>query len=211
MWIILTLVALLVLGGGITAATLILRDSSDPITSPSASTSPNGTGKASGTPTPTGQAAGRLQVNAPATLAGLNKSTNPEHQTVVDDIVAAVKKEIKGLGTTVAGYYSDPNAAGKTVLFLGITAEIVSPLTEIDAGFKSFNEGDIKIANIAEIEEGKLGGVAKCGDGKTNDVIVVVCAWADNESLGMAVFYNRPVKDCAELFIRMREQASVRS
>jgi len=197
-------VAILLAGGGVTAAVLLIpRGNNNPVVAqstvaPSASVTPS---------TPVG----KLTLSAPQTLAGLTKSTQADLQKSADQVVTDIKNEVDGETGAVAAFYNDPSAAGKRVLFIGVTADIVSPAAEIDDAFTSFNSsGDIKISNIADTPSGPLGGKAKCGDGVTGDVKVVMCVWADNESLGMVIFYNRSVAESKDLFVRLRGEASTR-
>ena len=216
---ILVAVALLLVGVGITAGVVLINLSgnfSNASSTDGPSVPPTGTTQSrAATPTPartTAEPPRALRIVAPQTLAGLDKSSQADLQSSADDVVTELKDELDSEKDAVAAFYTDPKAAGKLVLFVGITADIVSPVTEIDATFTSFNSSsEVQIGNITEVAAGPLGGKAKCGNGKNKDVTVVLCVWGDNESLGMAVFYNRSVTDSAALFVQIRNEASTRA
>jgi hypothetical protein len=204
LWIALGIVALLLVGGGITATVVLVGTNDDPLAGPSASTGPT-----TAVTTPPGVT--KLTLNAPQNLAGLTKSTEASLQQTADNLVNEIKAEIDGETGAVASFYNDPQAPGKRVLFVGVTADIVSPTAELDQSFVSLNDTGLNIKNIADVSPGPLGGKAKCGLGKTGDVGLAVCIWADNESLGMVVFYNRTVAESTDLFVKIRGEASTRS
>jgi serine/threonine protein kinase len=199
LWITLPLVLVLLAAGGTVTAILLSQDSVPPPSAGATTTMP-----------PT--AAGALTLVVPAQLAGLTKNTQTDLQTAADNVVKQLENDIDGETGAVAAFYNDPHNAGSRVLFIGVTADIVSPMIEIDDSFSSFNSsGDIKVSNIVEVPAGPLGGKAKCGDGMTGDVKIVVCVWADNESLGFIVFYNRSIEDSKQLMLRIRGEASKRA
>jgi hypothetical protein len=200
-WIALT-VALVVLVGGVTTIVLLSNSNGGSSATADNSTTSNST-------TSSAQK-GKLTLETPDELAGLAKNTDSDLQNTADEVAKEIEGKIKGESSVVAAFYNDPERSGSRVLFAGVTADIVSPTREIDNAFSSFNEGDIGIDNIAEVPAGPMGGKAKCGDGVTQDVNIVVCVWADNESLGMIVFYNRSVDDSKTLMLRIREAASMR-
>jgi serine/threonine protein kinase len=199
LWVALSVLAVLLLGGGVaTAAWILAGGGSSPVW-----TAPAPTVRSTTPPA-------RLSLTAPAAVAGLTRSTDTALQASADQLVSEIRTQLDGERSAVAAFYTDPRSAGRRVLFIGITADIVSPTREIDATFTSVNQGSTKIGNIVEVPAGPLGGKAKCGNGKTGEVSVVVCVWADNESLGLGVFYNRPAAESADLFIRIRQEVSHR-
>jgi hypothetical protein len=205
--IVISLLALLLVGAGITTTIVIVGQNStnDPIVGASTLTSLPPT-----TPPPT-TPPGRLTLSAPDTLAGLKKSTQADLQKAANDVVEQVKNGVTGAKEAVAGFYNDPQSAGKTVMFVGVTGDIISPTNEIDSDFTAFNTtSPVKIGNVATVSAGPLGGAVKCGDGKGPDFTIVLCVWSDNETVGLAVFYNRPVADSADLFLRIRSGATKR-
>jgi hypothetical protein len=52
-----------------------------------------------------------------------------------------------------------------------------------------------------------LGGLAKCGSGKQNNIDLVECAWADQTGIGVVVFFNRTAtSSTTTLFNKIRAQ-----
>lgn len=204
----LVVLALVIVGSGVATGIALLGSLGDASTGVLRSQEPVFT------PTPDQTASApplELRLSVPPTLAGLNKSTETELQRTADQAVTDVKRELDGERDAVAAFYDDPAAASKRVLFLGITADITSPVTEIDATFTSFNNtSDVRVGNVADVPAGPLGGRAKCGDGRSRDITIVLCVWGDDESLGMVVFYNRARPESATLFLQIRNDASSR-
>jgi hypothetical protein len=143
-------------------------------------------------------------VAVPADLAGMEKQQNADADRLGASMSAELKKTAKA-DSAVAGLYSASGDPQHPVLVLGASGLLLSPSNEVDKAFKGMNTAGLWVSNVAPYDAGSLGGIVKCGTGKVPGTSLVVCAWADHGSLGMAIFYNRPIADSAGLFQKVRE------
>lgn len=62
-----------------------------------------------------------------------------------------------------------------------------------------------------DVDAGPLGGKARCGAAESQGVPMAVCAWVDNGSLGMVVWYYKTVNEIKAEFITVRGQIEQKS
>jgi hypothetical protein len=131
-----------------------------------------------------GVAATRTRLVAPATLGGRPKVDDPQFAAVTTQLMNELKSSVPAATSTVGALYGDP-ANQDIVLVAGASAPITDPAKELDRLFSSMGSSDMTIADVAPVEPGPLGGVAKCGNGEASGVKLAVCGWADQGSVAM--------------------------
>ncbi|MEH1164523.1 hypothetical protein V6V47_03955 [Micromonospora sp. CPCC 205539] len=151
----------------------------------------------------------KTRVSAPATLAGRAKNTDPQLQKAADDMVAGMKATAKNETGAVGAFYGDP---AKKDLFMiaaasGVMADPKKELDDLVTGLSS----QVGVASMATVEAGPLGGEARCGDGKIEDVPVGICAWADRGSVGMVISYYKTADQVKAEFVTIRGQIEQKS
>ncbi|WP_432979161.1 hypothetical protein [Dactylosporangium sp. CA-233914] len=65
--------------------------------------------------------------------------------------------------------------------------------------------------DVHDVDAGPLGGTMRCGTTKVDDSDLSVCGWADNGSLGVALFSGRNVADSAKSLLELRSAVEHRS
>jgi hypothetical protein len=148
---------------------------------------------------------GNAKLTTPDKVAGLNKSTQPDLQTLADEMAASLSSSAK-LDKSIAVFYEDPAARNKIVMLAGGTRFMWQPKKELDSAFKGAEQGGLPISGISDVDAGKMGGTARCGTAKEENIAMSVCAWADHGSLVIGVFFNRPVAESADLLRRIRAE-----
>jgi hypothetical protein len=163
--ILIVLAAVLVLcGGGVAVAIFAFKDSVSDVVAAT-------------------ETAKQTRLVTPDTLAGRARNTAPDLQSVAENMVASMKQSQAGTTSTVAAFYGDP-AKRDLLMVAGASAPIADPGKELGDAIKGL-ENSLQVTNMASIEPGPLGGVAKCGDADAGGVKLGVCVWADNGSLGV--------------------------
>ena len=142
-------------------------------------------------------------VDTPATLAGLTKQQNSEIDKLGEQLGQDLKNNAK-VDKAVAGLYAEGSDETKLVLVVGASALLFSPDKEVENAFKAMTDSGLPVSNIAEVDAGDLGGTVKCGTGTVSGVALSVCAWGDHGSIGMGIFYDRPVAESSALFEKIR-------
>ena len=150
------------------------------------------------------EATGRL--SAPATVAGLTKSDNAQLQSTADQMNTLLKSKVKNSTSTVAAFYTDPASPTKVVMIAGVTGTIANPKQELEDTFSGAATTGLTIDGAHTVDAGPMSGEARCGNGKTGEVTLSICAWADHGSVGAVYFFNRDVDSSAVLFKQIRNE-----
>jgi hypothetical protein len=145
-------------------------------------------------------------IDAPSTLAGLDKIQDPQIDQLGDQLTQQLKQKNARLDNAVVGMYSANGDRGHAVLVLGATGLVFSPGREVDNAFQGMSESGLPVSDKKNYDAGALGGAVKCGSGSVQRIDLTVCAWGDHGSVGMGIFYNRPASESATLFLRIREE-----
>ena len=153
--------------------------------------------------------AAKTQVVAPATLAGRPKITEPTLQTVADNMVADMKSSITNETGAVGAFYGDP-AKKDMVMIAAASGRVIDPAKEVDEGIQGLG-GELKLTNVAPIDPGPLGGVAKCGDATAADIKMGICIWADKGSVGVIGIYFKNAAAVKAEFAKIRAEVEKRS
>ncbi|MDG6108136.1 hypothetical protein Daura_45870 [Dactylosporangium aurantiacum] len=134
-------------------------------------------------------------------------STDDATQTaeyVRDAVVTQVS-----LDKSVGAIYRDQNGPSevRTVILVAGTGRIWKPERSLEAAFKAVagpDPGDAGIRDVHDVDAGELGGVARCGEIVDKDGSMAVCGWADNGSLGVALFPGRQMTDAEKALLQLR-------
>lgn len=133
-------------------------------------------------------------------VAGLQRIHTPEVDRRTDELVRSIRQE-RGVEQAFAGIFADPDHDGQVIIF-GATLFILDPRGVIDQEIQ--RAGD-DVATVTTYDSGALGGEVRCGDARDGGTPVVVCAWIDHGSVGVAIFTgDRTQADSADLFLEMR-------
>jgi hypothetical protein len=65
--------------------------------------------------------------------------------------------------------------------------------------------------SLKDVDQGPLGGIAKCGDGTISQVPLGICLWADSGSFAMLVLFNKKGADLQKDFVSYRSQIEQKS
>ncbi|SBT53668.1 hypothetical protein [Micromonospora auratinigra] len=150
----------------------------------------------------------KTHVQAPATLAGRPKVTEPKLQAAAEQMKTQIKGDVPDAKETVGAFYGDPTK-GDLVMIVGVSGLIADPKKELDDATKGIGS-EMGVTTFRTVEAGPLGGDAKCGDGQTEGVKVGVCTWADKGSLGMILIYDKASAELEKQFVAMRGEIETR-
>ncbi|MEU1686330.1 hypothetical protein [Micromonospora sp. NPDC005707] len=138
----------------------------------------------------------------PTTLAGRSKVSEPQLQSVASQMKSEIAKDVPNATSTVGAFYGNP-AKKDLVMIAGASGVIADPKKEMADATKGIT-AELGAKEFKTVDAGPLGGDAKCGDGKIEDVPVAVCVWADKGSLGMVVVYFKSAAEIQPEFVTMR-------
>ncbi|WP_426507582.1 hypothetical protein ACPPVO_55045 [Dactylosporangium sp. McL0621] len=84
------------------------------------------------------------------------------------------------------------------------TARIWKPEDTLKTAFDMVADDAGGVRDAKDVDTGPLGGTMRCGTTKVDDSDLTVCGWADNGSLGVALFSNRGVPESAKSMLELR-------
>ncbi|MDT5038964.1 MAG: hypothetical protein QOE03_4149 [Micromonosporaceae bacterium] len=142
-------------------------------------------------------------VSVPASLAGLDKLQNARADALGQEVASQLKRKTSAR-SAVAGLYAAPHDERHLVLVIGVSGFLLYPAREVDAALTSMGNNGLAVSNIHGYNAGSRGGVVKCGTASILAVAISVCVWGDHGSVGLGIFYNRPVIDSLNLFGKIR-------
>ncbi|MFG2107872.1 hypothetical protein [Micromonospora chersina] len=138
----------------------------------------------------------------PATLAGRPKVSEPQLQQAATQMKSEIAKDVPNATSTVGAFYGEPEKKD-LVMVAGASGVIADPKKEMADAITAITP-ELGAKEFKTVNAGPLGGDAKCGDGKTEDIPVAVCIWADKGSLGMVVVYFKSAAEIQSEFVTMR-------
>ncbi|PZF87049.1 hypothetical protein [Micromonospora deserti] len=153
--------------------------------------------------------AANTRVVAPETLAGRPKINDAELQSLSDQMVSEMKSSVQNETGAVGAFYGDP-ANQDLVMIAAASGLMADPKKELDDAVTGLST-ELAVTGMAAVEPGPLGGDARCGDGKTEDVPLGVCVWADKGSVGMIVMFFKSGAEAKSEFATIRGQVEQRS
>jgi hypothetical protein len=174
-----------------------------------AAPAPTVTGTADPTPTDTDDPQStapkrKISLVTPTTLGGRRKNTDPEATQVAKGLQKAMAG-VPGATDSVGAVYG--TAAGNDIVLVAATAAAIDdPEVQVKQWFDGAL-GSIEVSRITDVDAGPLGGAARCGSAKqpSRDSFPV-CAWADDGSTGMLVWYAGSLKAAKGEFAKLRGQ-----
>jgi hypothetical protein len=145
-------------------------------------------------------------IDAPSRLAGLDRIQNAQIDQLGSQLSEQLKRKNTRLENAVAGLYAAQGAEAQPVLVVGATGLVFSPGKEVDHAFQGMVDSGLQVSARTDYAAGRLGGTVRCATSAVGRFSLSVCGWGDHGSVGMGIFYNRPIAESAALFLRIREE-----
>jgi hypothetical protein len=145
-------------------------------------------------------------IDAPSRLAGLDRIQNAQIDQLGSQLSVQLKRKNTRLENAVAGLYAAQGAETQPVLVVGATGLVFSPGKEVDNAFQGMVDSGLQVSARTDYAAGRLGGTVGCATSAVARFSLSVCVWGDHGSVGMGIFYNRPIAESAALFLRIREE-----
>lgn len=151
---------------------------------------------------PSTKAAAKITLVEPKTLNGRPKLTDKQFAGLADEMQKDMG-DVPGSTATVGALYGSVEKRN-IVMVAGVAAPMDDPKRELDQTFAGAGVGGLKVTGIVDVDPGTLGGKAKCGKADDKDINMAVCAWADEGSLGMVMFFFKSVSSAKAEFPKVR-------
>ena len=149
----------------------------------------------------------KIRVVEPTTLGGLPKTTEPNLNSGLQSDITSMKKDSSVTGTVGALY---GNAKTLDILLVEAASSVGGSAQErFDALNK--NIAGFGITDLKDVDAGPLGGIAKCGNGKTGSIPLAVCVWTDSGSFGLIVHFKKTAASLQKNFVAYRGQIEQKS
>ena len=152
-----------------------------------------------------GVAATNTRLVAPTTLGGRPKLNDPQFSAITEQLTSELERSVPSATSTVGALYGNP-LQQDIVLIAGASAPVTDPAKELDRFFSSMGGSGMTITDVAPIEAGPLGGVAKCGNADSSGVKLAVCGWADQGSVAMIGTFFKTADEVAGDFPALRAE-----
>jgi hypothetical protein len=198
------LVLVLCVGGG-TAVYLAGRNTADSLATTFASAAPTPGATRTVTPSPRPV----ITIVEPRTLAGRPRVTDPKFAATIEQLEKNLAL-LPNTSQTVGALYGTP-AKRDLVMVVAAKSFVLNPKAEVDAAFRGAAFGKLKLTGVVSVPPGPLGGAAKCGKGSDNGVAMALCAWADEGSSGLIVWYLTALSTAKDEFVTIRGQVERKS
>ncbi|HYN96442.1 MAG TPA: hypothetical protein VES42_21585, partial [Pilimelia sp.] len=147
-------------------------------------------------------------VAVPAEVAGYQLRDDPDSTRVARELADTAGADDMFADDTFAAMYS--GGPGHTVLVYGMTGLRFTPRDDLDATFSRLAPR-YAVKTSEQVDAGPAGGHQRCGVGAGDGDDLVLCAWADHGSLGVATFSAGSVQRSAEVLAELRGQLLHRS
>ncbi|WP_225851887.1 hypothetical protein, partial [Micromonospora sp. AMSO12t] len=152
----------------------------------------------------------RTRVVAPATLAGRPRATDPTLQAGARELEAELNKTIPGASSTVGEFYG--TLTGRNLVMIAAASGLnPDPAKTLEDTIRGARTSDVRLGEMKTVDPGPLGGEAKCGDAKAQDVPLGVCVWSDKGSVGMVIIYFKTGQQAHAEFATIRGQVEQKS
>jgi hypothetical protein len=151
------------------------------------------------------------RLHTPAQLAGLNRDNQSDAADTANYLQNAIAAGM-GLENAVGAVYTDGRGDAHSVIFVGGATSDGGEDKRLTRLFGLLNDATDGLTAIAAQPAGSLGGTVKCGlatdtgsnRASTGSMEMAVCGWADRDTVGIAMFPNRPLAEAATLLRQMR-------
>jgi hypothetical protein len=91
------------------------------------------------------------------------------------------------------------------------TARIWKPEASLKAAFDVVSDDNGGVRDLKDVTPGPLGGTMRCGVTKVDEAELSVCGWADNGSVGVALFSSRSPADSGKAMLDLRNAVEHRN
>jgi hypothetical protein len=150
-------------------------------------------------------------MRTPAHLAGFTLDTSSAAVETADYLRNAAAAGLS-LDSSVGAVYTDGRGDAHSVIFVGGMSQTGSASARLDAAFGLFKDSADHLSPLTVETPGALGGQMRCGlstdtsraDRNEAGGIMTVCGWADDSTVGIALFPERTEVQAAQLLRQMR-------
>ncbi|MEU7574489.1 hypothetical protein [Micromonospora sp. NPDC049240] len=141
------------------------------------------------------------KLRMPDTLLGLPKSMSRVATGAAKQHLDTLKRDVAPVTSAVGWAYGNDDPDADMVYITGVSGTVTDGPGLIDRSLQPY-----RIESPKPVEPGELGGTARCGQGRSGDGShLVVCAWADDQTLGIVAFVSsRPQGDRTAQFHEVR-------
>jgi hypothetical protein len=146
-------------------------------------------------------------VSAPDQVAGMSRLEDANLSAIADRTATELKNAMKAKDAA-AGYWAPGGDRSRLFFAVAVPVLILNPDSEAR---KAFDSSGFHVEDIRRYPAGSQGGTVQCGTTRVQNVPMDLCVWADNASIGITGFYNRDVREAAELVLQVRNDMVTRS
>lgn len=153
------------------------------------------------------------QLRTPVTVAGLTRDDASNATQTANYLQNAVAAGM-GLEKPIGAVYTDGRGDSHSVIIIGGASSNGSQSERLARLFGLLDDATDGVTALTAEPAGSLGGMVKCGlatesgtspgNSSASNPEMAVCGWADDQTVGIAMFPNRPVPEAASLFKQMR-------
>ncbi|RBJ00860.1 hypothetical protein DRA43_20145 [Micromonospora provocatoris] len=138
----------------------------------------------------------------PETLLGLTKNMDRVAIEGAKRHLDTLKREVAPATSAVGWAYGGHGPDADMVFITGVSGTVTDQQGLIERSLSPYRVGALE-----QVDAGRLGGTARCGRGRTEmKSYLVVCAWADAQTLGVVAFLSsRPIGDRTAQFLDVRQ------
>ncbi|GAA2352145.1 hypothetical protein [Dactylosporangium salmoneum] len=147
------------------------------------------------------------EIKSPGKVGNFTLDTSDGAKDTAEYIRDAIATKVN-LDTSYGLIYHDGKS--DAILVAG-TARIWKPADTLKSAFDVVTDDNGGVRDLHDVDAGPLGGTVRCGATKVDDADLSVCGWADNGSLGVALFSSRSVTDSAKSILDLRSAVEHRS
>ncbi|MGW4500249.1 hypothetical protein ACWENR_16745 [Micromonospora sp. NPDC004336] len=152
----------------------------------------------------------RIRVVEPDTLAGRPRATDPALQVGAQQLEAELNRSLPDASSTVGAFYGTP-AKKDLVMVAAASGLNPDPARTLETTIRGARTSEVRLGEMSAVDPGPLGGEAKCGDAKAENVPLGVCVWSDRGSVGMIVIYYKTGTQAHAELATMRGQIEQKS
>src|SRR5215467_2765005 len=149
-------------------------------------------------------------VHTPTNVAGFSRDDQSNATSTANYLQTAIAAGLN-LDSSVGAVYANGTGDAHSVIFAGGTTSSGSDSARLSALIGMLDDGTDGVANVTHEPAGQLGGQVECAVTTDSNVAdasspqpMAVCAWADRDTVGLALFPNRSIADASNLFRQMR-------
>jgi hypothetical protein len=144
-------------------------------------------------------------VSTPTQVGAFTLFSTDEAKNTAEYVRDAVVTQVN-LDKSLGAIYRDQTGTSgvRTVILVAGTGRIWKPERSLEGAFKAVAGEGTEVRDVRDVDAGELGGVARCGQIEDKEGAIAVCGWADNGSVGVALFPDRPVNEAEQAMLQLR-------